>query len=273
MLIDWFTVVAQALNFLVLVWLLKRFLYHPILNAIDAREKRIASELADADSKKSEAQKEHDEFQRKNKAFDEQRSALLSKATDEAKAERDRLLDEARKASDALSEQRREALTVETDNLKQVIRRRTQDEVFAIARKTLTDLATTSLEEQLMEVFIRRLGEMEANMKTALSTAITASTDPAVVRSAFELPAEQQALIQKALDETFAAKVQVRFDVAPELISGIEFTVGGQRVGWSIASYLTSLKKAADEDLSQQAPSTPPLSRASTTTATAAKIS
>ena len=55
MLIDWFTVGAQALNFLVLVWLLKRFLYKPILNAVDAREKRIAAELADADAKKAAA--------------------------------------------------------------------------------------------------------------------------------------------------------------------------------------------------------------------------
>ena len=57
MLIDWFTVGAQALNFIILVWLLKRFLYKPILNAVDAREKRIAAELADADAKKAEAQK------------------------------------------------------------------------------------------------------------------------------------------------------------------------------------------------------------------------
>jgi F-type H+-transporting ATPase subunit b len=55
MLIDWFTVSAQVVNFLILVWLLKRFLYRPILNAIDAREKRIATELADADAKRAEA--------------------------------------------------------------------------------------------------------------------------------------------------------------------------------------------------------------------------
>ena len=61
MLIDWFTVGAQALNFLILVWLMKRFLYKPILAAIDAREKRIAAELADADAKKAEAQKERDD--------------------------------------------------------------------------------------------------------------------------------------------------------------------------------------------------------------------
>ena len=93
MLIDWFTVAAQALNFLILVWLLKRFLYKPILNAIDAREKRIATELADADAKKAEARQERDEFNRKNKEFDKQRTALLTKAEDEATAERQRLLD------------------------------------------------------------------------------------------------------------------------------------------------------------------------------------
>ena len=57
MLIDWFTVAAQALNFVILVWLMKRFLYQPILHAIDEREKLIASELANADKKKAEAKR------------------------------------------------------------------------------------------------------------------------------------------------------------------------------------------------------------------------
>src|SRR5580704_18070500 len=110
MLIDWFTVGAQALNFIILVWLLQRFLYKPILNAIDAREKRIAAELADADAKKAEARRERDEFKRKNEDFDHQRAALFSKVTGEANAERQRLLDVARKAADALSAKRQDAL-------------------------------------------------------------------------------------------------------------------------------------------------------------------
>ena len=79
MLIDWFTVVAQAINFLILVWLLKRFLYKPILHAIDEREKGIAAQLAEAEAKKAEAQKERDEFQHKNETFDQERAALLKK--------------------------------------------------------------------------------------------------------------------------------------------------------------------------------------------------
>ena len=114
MLINWFTVVAQAINFLILVWLLKRFLYKPILHAIDEREKGIATQLAQAEAKEAEAQKERDDFQHKNEAFDQERAALLKKATDEAKAERQRLLDEARKDADALRAKRQDALRKRT---------------------------------------------------------------------------------------------------------------------------------------------------------------
>ncbi|MGD0134889.1 MAG: F0F1 ATP synthase subunit B, partial [Bryobacteraceae bacterium] len=183
MLIDWFTVGAQALNFLILVWLMKRFLYKPILNAIDEREKRIATELASADAKKAEAQKEHDEFQHKNTEFDQQRAALLSKATTDAQAEGQRLLDESRKAAVALSAKQQETLKDEEHNLHQAIILRTQQEVFAIARKALTDLATTSLEERLGEVFTRRLREMNGDGKKGLAAALETASTPAVVRS------------------------------------------------------------------------------------------
>ncbi len=247
MLIDWFTVGAQALNFLILVWLMKRFLYQPILNALDGREKRIAAELADADAKKAEAQKERDEFQRKNEEFDRQRATLLSKATDEANAERQRLLGEARKAADAMSAKRAETLKTDAQNLNQAIRRRTQDEVFAIARKTLTDLAAASLEERMSEVFTRRLREMNGEAKAGLAAAFKTASDPATVRSAFDLPEEQRATIQTALNETFSANIPIRFETAPDIIGGIELSANGQKVAWSVADYLASLEKGVGE--------------------------
>jgi F-type H+-transporting ATPase subunit b len=263
MLIDWFTVGAQALNFLILVWMLKRFLYKPILHAIDEREKRIKTELANADKKKAEAQKESDDFKHKNEELDQQRAALLSKATDEANAERQRLLDEARKAAAALSSKRQETLRNEEHNLHQAIRRRTQQEVFAIVRKALTDLATTSLEERLGEVFIRRLREMDGLAKAGLAKALKSASDPALVRSAFDLPAAQRAAIQNALNETFSADIHIRFETVPELISGIELTPNGQKVAWSIADYLVSLEKGVDELLKEK---DKPIAKAKTST-------
>ncbi len=251
MLIDWFTVGAQAINFLILVWLMKRFLYKPILHAIDAREKRIATELADADAKKAEAQKERDEFRHKNEEFDRQRTVLLSKVKDEAQAERERLLDKARQAATALRSKRQEAMRTEERNLYQAISRRTQQEVFAIARKVLTDLAGTSLEERLGEVFTRRLREMDGEVKAGLAEALRAATT-ALVRSAFDLPAEQHKAIQNALNETFSTEVHVQFQTTPDLIGGIELTTNGRKVAWSIAEYLASLEEAVDELLKEK---------------------
>jgi len=243
MLIDWFTVGAQVLNFLVLVWLLKRFLYKPILNAIDAREKRIAAELADADTKKAESQKERDEFQAKNKAFDGQRAALMAKVADEAKAERERLLGEAHKEVDELRAKQESSLRSERTRLSVEITRLATGEVFEIARKALADLATVSLEERIGEVFTRRLREMDAKAKASLAGALRTSSEPAVVRSTFDLGTEQRAAIQNALNEDFSAEIHVRFETVPVGICGIEMTVNGQKVAWNIADYLSTLEQ------------------------------
>jgi F-type H+-transporting ATPase subunit b len=251
MLINWFTVAAQALNFLILVGLLKHFLYKPILTAIDAREKRIAGELADAATKQGEAQKERDAFQHKNEDFDRERAALLSKATDEATAERERLLAEARQAADILSAERREVLKSDVQSVNQAITRRTQEEVFAIARKVLTDLATASLEERLVAVFTRRLRELDDKTKADLAAAIQTASDAALVRSAFELPTEQRAVIQNALNEAFSAEIRVRFEAAPATVCGIELSANGRKVGWSMADYLTTLERAVGELLKE----------------------
>jgi F-type H+-transporting ATPase subunit b len=247
MLIDWFTVCAQALNFLILVWLMKRFLYKPILKALDAREQRIAAELADADAKKVEARMERDEFQRKNAEFDQQRAALLSKATDEAKAQRQRLLDEAQKDADSLRAKRQEALRTEQRGLSQEISRWTQKEVFAITRKTLADLAGAGLEERMSAVFVQRLRALTGTAKEQLAAALRTSTNRARVRSAFDMPPEQRAAIQQALNETFSADLPIQFETAPDLVSGIELSANGQKVAWSIANYLANLEKSAGE--------------------------
>jgi F-type H+-transporting ATPase subunit b len=262
MLIDWFTVGAQVINFIVLVWLLKRFLYKPILHAVDAREQRIAKDLADAGAKMAEAEQRRDEFERKNAEFDGQRSTLLSKATDEAAAERRRLLDEARKTAEAQNAKRQETLQTEALNLSQAIRQRTQQEVFAIARKALTDLASTGLEERMAEMFIRRLGALDGEAKTSLADAFKSGADPAVVRSAFDLPEKTKASINKAIDETFSSQVNLRFETAPDLIGGIELVANGRKVGWSISEYLASLESSVGEILkAKDEPQTKPAAK------------
>jgi len=252
MLIDWFTVAAQVINFLILVWLMKRFLYQPILNAIDQRESLIAAQLADADSSKAEASQERDDFQRKNKEFDDDRSKLLGKAAEEASAERQTLIEEARLAAADLGAKRRVALENEATSLNQGLARRAQDEVFAIAGQVLTDLADASLEERVVKIFVQRVQDMDEPTRTELLKATRGSSAPGRVRTAFELTDDQRASIQHALNEALSADLQLTFETAPELVSGIEFGSQGRKVAWSIADYLHSLQDGATELLKQK---------------------
>ncbi len=247
MLIDWFTVGAQAINFILLVWLLKHFLYKPILNAVETREKRIATELANVGETKTEAQKLQAEYKLKNEQFDQQRTALLNKATEEVSAERQRLLGDATAAGIVLAAEQQKTLRSEIQSLNETIRSRAQQQVFAIARKTLAELATASLEQSIAEVLIRRLRTMSGNAKTVLADALGTATEPALVRSAFDLPAVQRAAFQNALNETFSADVHLRFETAPELIGGIELSTGGQKIAWSIADYLTAMQRSIED--------------------------
>jgi F-type H+-transporting ATPase subunit b len=249
MLNGWFTIVAQAINFLILVWLLKRFLYKPILQAIDAREKGIAAQLAAAVAKEAAAQKQSDDFQHKNETFDQERAALLAKATDDARKERGRLIDNAKKDSDALRASRQAALQNEQRHLDQEIRLWTQNQVFAIARKTLADLASPCLEAQMSAVFIARLKDLKGPAKDQIAKALKKTPCRATVRSAIDLPTAQQAEIEKAVNETFGPNlpIQFQFQTVPELVSGIELSTSGQKVAWSITDYLATLEKSAGE--------------------------
>lgn len=241
MLIDWFTVGAQALNFLILMWLLKRFLYKPILHAIDAREKLIAGQLADAKAKEAKAQSEYDEFQRKNADFDRQKAELLRQAAEDAKAERQRLLDAARKESEELRLRLQDNLRSEQRSLGQEIAARTQKEVFAIVRKTLADLATASLEGRMADVFVSRLRKLSSEEKQVLAPAKTARGGRALLRSAFDLPPPRQSMISAAVKETFGPEIELQFETAPDLVGGVELTINGHKLAWSIKDYLASL--------------------------------
>jgi len=252
MLIDWFTVIAQVVNFLILVWLMKRYLYQPILKALAAREQRIAASLADADAKMTEATRQREEYTRKNTEFERERAAVMFKTQDEAGIERNRLFEAARNDADQFRDKLQGRLNGEYNQLRDSIRHRTRDEVFAIARKTLVDLAGITLEERMAEVFISRLQGLGSAEKARLEALLKSPDMPVVVRSAFDLAPAQHAEIEAAIRKTLASEAPIQFEIVPDLVSGIELNMQGQKVAWSIGDYLASLEKDAIELLKAQ---------------------
>ena len=246
MLIDWFTVAAQAVNFLILVWLLQRFLYRPVLTAIEVREKKISAQLADAAQKEAQARAEREEFRLRNETLEHDREEILHKARDAADAERERLLEAARQDSQLLRSRLADVLAKERQELGRQLVTRTQSEVFAATRKALADLAGVTLEARMMEMFVGRLRELPEAQRR-----LSAASQPAVVRSVFELTTLQRAEVEHAIAQCLGPQVSIHFECSPELVCGIELTVDGVKLAWSVSDYLT---RAAQEVLELSIP-------------------
>jgi F-type H+-transporting ATPase subunit b len=261
-LIDWFTVGAQALNFLVLVWLLKRYLYHPVLAAIDAREKQIAGTIAEAASQRTAAEQERSTWTTKNSSFESERETLLAAARHAADVEREGLLTKARADSDTLRAKEIAAAQDDQERLGQELARSARTEVLAIAGKVLGDLADVSLEERIVELFARRLHDMDASAKKSLEAAFLKATE-VTVASTFALSDGQRATLQTAIDQALSRPTSVRFDILSDLLCGIQLSAGGEQVAWSIADYLGALDQKVETLLARQnASSAAPLSSA-----------
>lgn len=241
--IDWFTVIAQLLNFVILVWLLKRFLYKPILNAIDAREKKINAQLADAENKKLEAKLERNEFIRKNETFDAEKQQLIQNVIAETKTERERLLKEARIDADTLKTKHAEALSEMQNNLMEEYKQHMEQEVFSISKKTLIDLASVDLESKIAETFIKQLEKLNESEKNNFVQSFKSDSKPMIVQSAFILSDELQHKIKKAVDKILGIETNFQFKVEPDLIAGLEITANGYKLAWSVSEYIDSLKK------------------------------
>lgn len=240
--INWFTVIAQVINFLILVWLLKKFLYKPVLDAIDAREKKIVARLDDAKNKKQEAKKEQDDFTEKNKQFDAQKQALMDKAIADTKVQKDKLMDSAQKEADALHSKQQKAFADMQENIKKNLAQKIQKQVFDISRKTLTDMASVDLEEQTTKLFISRLEQLKDEEAKEFKNSFAAGLKPVLIQSAFELPKKQQTEIKKAVDKLLGKETEFEFKTVPEIISGIELSENGYKLSWSISAYLDSLQ-------------------------------
>lgn len=249
MLIDWFTVFAQLVNFLILMALLKRFLYKPIIRALEGREKKIADRLEEAKKIKADAERELEEYVYRNELFEQQRADLLKQARNDADHEREKLIEAARTEAAALRADWKQALQIEQRSLHREIMKHTREEVFAISRKTLKDLASESLEGRMSEVFMRRLRTLDESEKNLLTLAIQASSKPVLVCSAFELDLEQQSALKKTIRDVFEAEAAIEFQTDTEQISGIELSTNGHKLAWHIADYLTAFERRIESVL------------------------
>lgn len=253
MAIDGFTLAAQVVNFLVLVWLLKRFLYGRIVRAMDDREAEIAGRLNDAARTRAAAEKEEALYRTRNRELEEQRERLLAQIKADVEAHRREITEAARTEVEEAQTKWLDALARERQGLVRDLRERVGQQVLAVVRHALKELAGAELEREAVNVFLMRLRALPGDERDAIAAAIRES-DPAVeLRTAFPLPPEQRERLSGALREQLDERADVRFVTAPDLIFGVEMSAHSHRLVWNLDEYLERVEDQFFEELESRA--------------------
>ena len=252
MLFDGFTVIAEIINFVILVFLLQRFLYKPVMRAMDAREQKIASALQEARDKRQQAEQEAQNHRQARRQLEEQREALLSEARSQAETYHQELVERSRAEINEMEARWRADVEREKLIFLQELRLRVAHEVIAVSRRALEDLAGADLEQQATAVFIERIQSLDGEELAVISEAVGATGETIEVRSTYEIPPELRQRIIEALRERIGEEVGIRFETAPDLVFGIELTANGHKLSWNLKTYLDRLEESISAALVAQ---------------------
>ena len=244
MTIDWLTVAAQLLNFLALVWLLKRFLYRPILDGIDARETEIANRMGEASRVQDKARSTVTQYQAKLDSLQEEQSRTLDCAHQEAMAERDELLNEARqRIREEHSAAKRQQHEQTVEYVAQLHRDSAQT-LLNVIRKALLEMSDETLEERLTLHALTTVDRQEVIDRSA--TAGKTLHPKITTRTALDAAATQR--ISESTERIWP-DCAIQFDTDAEQAPGVIIQFGSSQVAWTIDAYVDELQSRLNESL------------------------
>lgn len=250
--IDWITVIAQIVNFLILVWLLKHFLYGPITRAMEERRRRVADQMEEAKQREQEAEEQARRHRQKRHELEERREELMREARETADERRQELIDEAREEVEAIEERWHENLRDERDAFIRELRRRMGEELCTVARRALADLANRELQAQVVDVFLQHIEDIDQDRRQDLREALADADRGAILTAAFDLSSGQEKQLSAVFHELLGQDAAISFRQNEDLLCGIELNVGGVKVAWSLDSYLDTLEESVIEALERE---------------------
>lgn len=245
--IDWLTVAAQIANFLVLVWLLQRFLYRPITDAMARREARIEERLSDAKARRREAEEEAESLRNERTELEGSRQEMLDEARVEADELKQRLEQDIRDEIDSKRAAWQKALVQERADTIAGIQRNAGHKVLDIAARILADFTGSELADQVARGFVTQMNDLDTDTRKKLVAAADGPDATALVQSAVALDASARRRITRAIHAQFETDIEVDYREVEDVLVGLRLTIGEQTVEWSAARYLERLHRELDD--------------------------
>lgn len=239
--IDWFTTLAQMINFLILIWLLKKLLYKPVLNTIQQRDQAVADRLQQAEQTMQEAEQLKQQYQKQLDTLHQQQSSILQQTQQQAGAEKAEQLKQLAQEMELKKQQFDKNMLAEQQAQQKLVKQVVTEQVLQTSSKILADLSGQSLEQQIIEHFLQQLKSLS---KSELETLKEALGDPSGTEIFTQFAVTE--VMQKRITEQIKAispETTVRFK-QQDLLCGIKLEAAGRSWDWHIDRYLKDLTSA-----------------------------
>jgi F-type H+-transporting ATPase subunit b len=254
--IDWFTLIAQIVNFLILLWLLKHFLFDKIVRAMRERKEKVAAQFDEAEQKKREAEETEKKYRAELDKIDDKRDQAMAEAREEADRIKKEAREKARREAEKMRSDWLESLEAEKDDFKRELRVMSGREVLAMARDVLRHLAGTELQDRVIEAFARRVHDLNDEDAEDLRGKIDSDKPTVRIRSSFELSDDQVSDVEEALIGVLDRdKIELELKTDENLILGLEIDIDGHRLGWSAAGLIDEVEERFEHEIERAAKS------------------
>jgi F-type H+-transporting ATPase subunit b len=224
--LDWSTFLLELINFLILIWILKHFLYAPVKAAIEARRERVESVLTEANARRTEAERMRQDCEACQQAWEQDRAQARAVLDQELAAERKRRLDEQQAELDG----RRDRATILEERRVREAERRHQEAALALAvafgSRLLARIANPALEARLVDMVIEDLPNLSEAHRKALTAAAERAPATVRVQSAYPLIDHQRAALEAALTTAAGRDLRFKVDQNPALLAGLRIDAG-----------------------------------------------
>lgn len=250
MLFDWFTVIAQLINFLILVFLLYRFLYKPIVKTINTRQNQLEKRWQEAEEKQEAANAEMASYQQKQQELAQKEQEFIDRAQEQGEQKYHQLVRQARHEVAQKQATWENAIAQQQGQFLENLKEKVTQQVYAITRQALRELANVNLEEQAIANFLDRLKNLDKSERNNLAQSMQHWDNGLIIRSGFELSQQTRNQIVDSLQQQQLYQGNnVQFNIAPDLICGIELQASDYKVAWNLQNYLQSLDEHLAYDL------------------------
>jgi F-type H+-transporting ATPase subunit b len=241
--LDWSTFVLEIINFLVLVWILKRFLYQPILDVIAARRKSIEDQLAEAHSIEAEAKALKEQYTGRLSEWEAEKRQAREELTHEIDRERSRRMSDMQSAIDQEKEKASVAEARRQAEQQRAFEQQALLQGAEFSTRLLEQAAGPALEDRLLNLLIDDLNSLPKERRTHLREQWAGSSEAVAVSSAFDLSDAQRERVVGALKEVGGISSPVNFLRDEQLVAGLRIVIGS----WVLAANIRDELKGFTE--------------------------